>query len=228
MELQPRGRSSRPQSSDSRPPRCATGNRAGRSPMRRRARPAGAVVADASGAVEDGGAKPTDGYCPGDPSQQLSSACVSGAQRMTYAHPAPRMERLDFIRAAPVPRSGRRAQTGQNRTMVDSVVESFDSRSSGLARRARQNLRRSLMDAWRTSCPKPPCKEDASDRGLVQQKLVEQSLLHPGHANGRELLGCGVGLRPALSLSASSLRNHRPSPPSLVKLFVQHAEDRLS
>lgn len=35
-----------------------------------------------------------------------------------------------------------------------------------------------VMDAWRTSCPKLPVWEDASDRGLV---IVE-------HANGRRIV----------------------------------------
>lgn len=45
-----------------------------------------------------------------------------------------------------------------------------------------------VMDAWRTSCPKLPIWEDATDRGLVKQEEVNGRCVVRPTSSGRALL----------------------------------------
>jgi hypothetical protein len=58
-----------------------------------------------------------------------------------------------------------------------------------------------VMDAWRTSCPKLPVREEANDRGLVERDVVGGRTVVRVTAAGRALLernrlGQVRGLRP--------------------------------
>jgi hypothetical protein len=57
----------------------------------------------------------------------------------------------------------------RNKAMTDTVVEALIlDLLEWLA--ARERSYEEVMDAWRTSCPKLPIWEDASDRGLVTRE----------------------------------------------------------
>jgi hypothetical protein len=57
-----------------------------------------------------------------------------------------------------------------------------------------------VMDAWRTSCPRLPVWEDATDRGLVKTENVEGSLIVRITSPGRAFL---AERRPSSRLEAA-------------------------
>jgi hypothetical protein len=71
--------------------------------------------------------------------------------------------------------------------MVDSVLENLVlDLLEWLARRERTY--EDVMNAWRTSCPKLPVWEEASDRGLVTRGARDGSSIVRITPQGRELL----------------------------------------
>ena len=53
---------------------------------------------------------------------------------------------------------------------------------------SRERSYEEVMDAWRTSCPRLPVWEDATDRGLVSLELVNGHCAVRVSASGRALL----------------------------------------
>jgi hypothetical protein len=69
-------------------------------------------------------------------------------------------------------------------TVVDDLILDL---LEWLARRERSYAE--VMEAWRTSCPKLPVWEDASDRGLVTLEEVNRRCIVSVSPSGRALLG---------------------------------------
>ena len=71
--------------------------------------------------------------------------------------------------------------------MTDTVVEALIlDLLAWLA--ARERSYEEVMDAWRTSCPKLPVWEDASDRGLVTREARASRCIVSVSPSGRALL----------------------------------------
>lgn len=86
--------------------------------------------------------------------------------------------------------------------MIDPVVESLILDLIEWLE-SRERTYAEVMDAWRTSCPKLPVWEDATDRGLVATE----------RCNGRELVR-------ATSCGHALLAKRRPSPAA--KIAARH------
>ena len=60
-------------------------------------------------------------------------------------------------------------------SIADSVIDSLIFDLVEWVAKERQRAYEEVMDAWRTSCPRYPVWEDASDRGLVATECVDGS-----------------------------------------------------
>ena len=73
------------------------------------------------------------------------------------------------------------------------------------------------MDAWRTSCPRFPVWEDASDRGLVERTLMNGRLMVRATREGLRFLeekrpGAYKNLGPRNALEAATLATQTDDP----------------
>jgi hypothetical protein len=78
------------------------------------------------------------------------------------------------------------ALTGNNQ-MADAVVEALVLDLLTWLE-SRDRTYEEAIDAWRTSCPKLPVWEDATDRGLIAREYVGGLELMKVTSQGRELL----------------------------------------
>ncbi len=93
-----------------------------------------------------------------------------------------------LLRKTPSARRRRRkCEASYHRTMTDNVVEALIlDLVEWLA--ARERTYDEVMDAWRTSCPKLPVWEDATDRGLVRREHRDGRCVVTVSQSGRALL----------------------------------------